>query len=51
MPRGNYCEDEVSYYINEFVDLILHGSDEHKDWLLDAAKQYIIHGTVPPPRG
>lgn len=37
--------------VRRFAQLILHGDDAHRAWLLEAAEQYIALGTVPPPAG
>lgn len=37
--------------VSEFVELISHGDEEHRQWLRDAAEQYLQEGTVPEPRG
>jgi hypothetical protein len=46
-----YCPEDVSWYILEFTQLILHGSDEHKHWLKEAANKYIFTGEVPGVKG
>lgn len=37
-------------YLMGFVKLILHGDEEHRKWLLDAADRYLQgHPVYPPP--
>ena len=39
--------------IRQFVELILHGDEDHRQWLRLAGEQFVDHGTVydrtPPP--
>lgn len=42
---------EARSAIEEFVHRILHGDDDHKQWLKDAGEQFSETGQVPPPRG
>jgi hypothetical protein len=34
-----------------FSQLILHGDEEHRQWLLSAAECFISSTDMPPPRG
>ena len=34
--------------VRRFVEAILHGSEEHRAWLVAAGEQFIWDGTVPP---
>jgi hypothetical protein len=34
-----------------FAEAVLHGDNEHRDWLLAAAKAFVAGGPVPPPNG
>lgn len=36
--------------ISEFVEVILHGDDEHKAWLREAADAWITGNPIPPAR-
>lgn len=38
-------------YLNKFVQAILHGNDEHKKWLIEAASDYNKGWAVKRPRG
>lgn len=37
--------------IRAFATAILHGDDEHRDWLLEAAERFIAGQPLPEPRG
>ena len=40
--------DDISRrYLQDFTDMILHGSLEHKIWLKEAVSMYIRCGRVP----
>lgn len=41
----------VKLAIREFANAILHGDDEHRQWLLDAAECFIAGEVMPPTRG
>jgi hypothetical protein len=36
--------------VREFAQAVLHGDDEHRAWLMEAADAFIA-GRVPAPRG
>ena len=36
---------------NEFLPAILHGDDEHQEWLREAVEAFIAHKPIPAPRG
>lgn len=37
--------------VRAFAKAMLHGDDEHKAWLLEAAEAFIAGNPLPPPRG
>ncbi len=37
--------------IRLFAKLVLHGDDEHRGWLLEAAERFIAGEPMPEPRG
>lgn len=37
--------------VREFATAILHGDDEHRAWLLEAAEAFIAGHPLPAPRG
>jgi hypothetical protein len=38
--------------LERFLDGILHGDDEHRDWLTEATYNFFIHDKeIPTPRG
>jgi hypothetical protein len=37
-------------FIRGFAKAILHGSDLHRQWLLEAAEAYIKGDPLPPPK-
>src|SRR5690242_9315440 len=37
--------------IRAFAKAILHGDDEHREWLTEAAEAFIAGTPLPPPRG
>jgi hypothetical protein len=37
--------------IRAFAKAILHGDDEHREWLMEAAEAFIAQSPLPPPRG
>lgn len=37
--------------VRVFAKAVLHGDDEHKAWLLEAAEAFIAGKPLPPPRG
>lgn len=39
-----------AHWIRAFTEAILHGDDEHKAWLQEAAEAYIAGKPLPPPR-
>jgi len=36
--------------VSDFAEAILHGSDEHRQWLRNAAKAFIAGNPIPPPQ-
>lgn len=49
--EGTVGEDYDAKKIREFARLILHGDEEHRDWLIEAADAFIAGEEMPPPRG
>jgi hypothetical protein len=47
-PRPS--DEEWQHKIADFVNLILHGDDEHKAWLREAGEAFILGKSMPPPR-
>lgn len=41
----------VELAIRDFTHKVLHGDEEHKGWLLEAAECYLKGVPLPPPRG
>ena len=37
--------------VERFARAALHGDDEHKEWLLEAAREFVAGRPVPPARG
>lgn len=37
--------------VHNFARAILHGDEEHRAWLLDAADAFVDGRALPPPRG
>lgn len=37
--------------IRAFAYAILHGDDEHRAWLIEAAEAFIVNDPIPEPRG
>jgi hypothetical protein len=37
--------------VERFAIAILHGDDEHREWLLEAAREFIAGRPIPPARG
>lgn len=54
-PRGRAC-GEVNQMeawqskVIEFARAVLHGDDEHRKWLLEAADAFVNGRPLPPPR-
>lgn len=51
------CEEELlsalskpDHEVMAFAKAILHGSQEHRYWLIEAARAFIDNKEVPPPR-
>jgi hypothetical protein len=55
LGRIDALEKEVDYQrrviVEEFTLAILHGNDEHQDWLRDAAQAFIDREPIPDRRG
>lgn len=41
----------VEIMMEDFVESILHGSDDHKEWLVEAGECYLRQMSPPEPRG
>jgi hypothetical protein len=52
VPFTVYDSDEQwQRAVRNFARAILHGSDPHRVWLLEAAEAFINGERLPPPRG
>jgi hypothetical protein len=55
LPAPSMAESEIEHYaklkVSQFADAILHGDDEHRQWLLEAAEAFNGGLPMPPPRG
>jgi len=56
IDEGRLPADNVPVALNgepvlDFAEAIMHGSEEHRSWLLTAAMDFIEGKPVPPPRG
>jgi hypothetical protein len=43
--------NDTAQIIRKFARSILHGDDDHRAWLLEAAECFIEGKAMPPPRG
>lgn len=49
-PTADYVADPEEA-VRAFTKAVLHGDDEHKAWLLEAAENFIAGKPLPAPRG
>lgn len=45
-----YSWEDVKDNLRNFTNLILHGDEVHKAWLLEAVEAFIDDRDLPPPR-
>lgn len=47
----NALTEDVSWFVRKFVQLVLHGDADHRQWLSEAAEAFIKGTPLPPPNG